>query len=255
MRDDGYKPTGSSACAGARDPHARQGEEPQRVMGIPTDWFGPVNPRITSSLTHPIRAYRRWKLRGTWVPSRQMKTRLDEPLGRHEHNGTGRRRSVSFEELPEPGEVGRHGTGVGPELLVAHAWGPAQREHRLTPLLVRDHPHRVVDDITGGRRDVVIEDTVFIARNEGEANAPFRRFHEPPIACPLDETSSPRAHCGRLQAPRRLVYTSSAGRSIHSLICLDSRVIAPPSQMAAALLLYKTDTGRTGSGDMMGHDE
>jgi hypothetical protein len=62
MRDDNYEtnrvlgvPTGA--------PHARQGEEPQRVMGIPVDWFGPPDPRIQESLAHPIRAFRRWKLR------------------------------------------------------------------------------------------------------------------------------------------------------------------------------------------------
>lgn len=63
MRDDNYEPNRVFGMRRGTDPHARQGEEPQRVMGIPTDWFGPVYPRITSSLTHPIRAYRRWKLR------------------------------------------------------------------------------------------------------------------------------------------------------------------------------------------------
>jgi hypothetical protein len=38
----------------------RQGEEPQRVMGMPTDWFSSADPRITS-LTHPIRTYRQWR--------------------------------------------------------------------------------------------------------------------------------------------------------------------------------------------------
>jgi hypothetical protein len=51
-------------------PHARQGEEPQRVMGMPTDWIGPVDPRL-KSLKNPIRAYREWRLHkrlGSYAP-------------------------------------------------------------------------------------------------------------------------------------------------------------------------------------------
>jgi len=62
MRDDNYEPNRVFGMPRGADPHARQGEEPQRVMGIPVDWFGPVDPRIQQSLAHPIRAYRRWKL-------------------------------------------------------------------------------------------------------------------------------------------------------------------------------------------------
>lgn len=56
------------------------------------------------------------------------------------------------------------------------------------------------------------------------------------------ELPSPLAHCGRLPGARAYSYTSPAGRSIHSLICLDSRVTLPPSQMPVAWLLSKTDT-------------
>jgi hypothetical protein len=62
MRDDDYEPNRVFGIPRGAPP-SRQGEEPQRVMGIPADWFGPVDPRIQQSLAHPIRAYRRWKLR------------------------------------------------------------------------------------------------------------------------------------------------------------------------------------------------
>jgi len=42
------------------DPHARQGEEPQRVMGFPVDWFGAIDRDWARSLPHPIRWCRRW---------------------------------------------------------------------------------------------------------------------------------------------------------------------------------------------------
>lgn len=62
MRDDNYEPNRVLGMPRGADPYARQGEEPQRVMGIPVDWFGSVAPRI-KSLHHPIRAYCQWKLR------------------------------------------------------------------------------------------------------------------------------------------------------------------------------------------------
>jgi hypothetical protein len=61
MPDDGYEPNRVFGMPRGTDPHARQGEEPQRVMGIPIDWFGPIGHDGIQSLTHPIRAYRRWK--------------------------------------------------------------------------------------------------------------------------------------------------------------------------------------------------
>jgi hypothetical protein len=63
MRDDDYEPNRVLGMPRRAHPYARQGEESQRVMGIPVDWFGPVDPRIQQSLAHPIRACRRWKLR------------------------------------------------------------------------------------------------------------------------------------------------------------------------------------------------
>jgi len=45
------------------DPYARQGEEPQRVLGVFVDWYGPVNPDLLRFIKHPIKAYRQWALR------------------------------------------------------------------------------------------------------------------------------------------------------------------------------------------------
>jgi hypothetical protein len=42
------------------NPHARQGEEQQRVLGVPADWFGPVDRDWLHSLAHPVRGYKRW---------------------------------------------------------------------------------------------------------------------------------------------------------------------------------------------------
>ena len=43
-------------------PRARQGEEPQRVMGFPIDSLGPspADREWLLSLAHPIRTYKRW---------------------------------------------------------------------------------------------------------------------------------------------------------------------------------------------------
>lgn len=64
MRDDNYEPNRVFGMPVGRNPHGRQGAEPQRVMGFPTDMSGPVDPRLIS-LTHPIRAYRKWRHRQT----------------------------------------------------------------------------------------------------------------------------------------------------------------------------------------------
>ena len=44
------------------NPHAKQGEEPQHVLGVPVDWYGPVDWDRLRSVRHPIKAYKRWKL-------------------------------------------------------------------------------------------------------------------------------------------------------------------------------------------------
>lgn len=61
MPDDNYEPNRVFGMPRDTPPYARQGEEPQRVMGIPTDWIGPVDPRL-KALKNPIRAYRDWRL-------------------------------------------------------------------------------------------------------------------------------------------------------------------------------------------------
>ncbi len=52
-------------------PHARRGEEPQHVLGVPADWFGPVGGDRLRTLRHPVKAYKRWSLRrrlGPYAP-------------------------------------------------------------------------------------------------------------------------------------------------------------------------------------------
>jgi hypothetical protein len=52
-------------------PHARQDEEPQRVLGVPVDWYGPVDAVRLRSLRHPVKACKRWRLRrrlGPYAP-------------------------------------------------------------------------------------------------------------------------------------------------------------------------------------------
>jgi hypothetical protein len=53
------------------DPYAAQGEEPQHVLGVPVDWYGPVDWDRLRSVRHPIKAYKRWALRrrlGPYAP-------------------------------------------------------------------------------------------------------------------------------------------------------------------------------------------
>ena len=40
--------------------HARYDEEERRVLGVPADWFGPVDRDWFRSLAHPVRSYKRW---------------------------------------------------------------------------------------------------------------------------------------------------------------------------------------------------
>jgi hypothetical protein len=42
------------------DRQARYDEEEQRVLGVPADWFGPVDRDWLRSLAHPVRSYKRW---------------------------------------------------------------------------------------------------------------------------------------------------------------------------------------------------
>ena len=53
------------------DPRARQDEEPQRVLGVPVEWYGPLDWGWLRSVRHPVKAYKRWALRrrlGPYAP-------------------------------------------------------------------------------------------------------------------------------------------------------------------------------------------
>ena len=53
------------------DPYATQGEEPRHALGVPVDWFGPVDSGWLRSVRHPIKAYKRRMLRrrlGPYAP-------------------------------------------------------------------------------------------------------------------------------------------------------------------------------------------
>jgi hypothetical protein len=76
MADDRYEPNRVLGIPISRDPHARQGEEPQRVMGFPVDWFGTAGRDRFGSLAHPIQGYRRWVRRRRLGP---YLTDEDEP--------------------------------------------------------------------------------------------------------------------------------------------------------------------------------
>jgi hypothetical protein len=67
MSGDNYEPNRVLGFPQRRKPHAGQDHdptpyrEPQRVMGFPVDWFGPVlDGEWVESLAHPVRTYRRW---------------------------------------------------------------------------------------------------------------------------------------------------------------------------------------------------
>ena len=66
MADDHYEPNrflGFPVRTGRTDHtghHARQGEESQRVMGFPVDWFGGVDRDQVRPLAQLIQACKRW---------------------------------------------------------------------------------------------------------------------------------------------------------------------------------------------------
>ena len=53
-----------------RRQHRREGEEPQRALGIPVDWFAGVDVEFFRSFLHPVKAYRRWDRRRRLGPTR-----------------------------------------------------------------------------------------------------------------------------------------------------------------------------------------
>jgi hypothetical protein len=51
-------------------PHARQAEEPQRVLGFPVDWLDSAGGGPLPALPHPIRGIKRWarrRMRGPYA--------------------------------------------------------------------------------------------------------------------------------------------------------------------------------------------
>jgi hypothetical protein len=59
-REERNRVFGVPVPSGARD---RPDEEPQRVLGFPVSWFGPVDHDVLRVLTRPIRGYQRWRQR------------------------------------------------------------------------------------------------------------------------------------------------------------------------------------------------
>ncbi len=45
------------------DPYGESGEQSPRLMGMPMDWFGPVDVEWFRTMLHPVRSVRRWKRR------------------------------------------------------------------------------------------------------------------------------------------------------------------------------------------------
>jgi hypothetical protein len=76
MTRDRYEPNRFLGFPVSRDPQARPDEEPQRVMGIPVDWFGPLDNDWLQPLAHPVREYRKWLRRRRLGP---YATEEDEP--------------------------------------------------------------------------------------------------------------------------------------------------------------------------------
>jgi hypothetical protein len=64
MRDDREEPNRVFGIP-LRPPGSsgREGEEHQRLMGFPVDWFGGVDTDALAWFTHPVREYRRWARR------------------------------------------------------------------------------------------------------------------------------------------------------------------------------------------------
>jgi hypothetical protein len=69
MADDHYEPNRFLGFPVRTGPHAKRGEESQRVMGFPVDWvnwFGASDGGSdrdrgqAGPLAHPVRGYKRW---------------------------------------------------------------------------------------------------------------------------------------------------------------------------------------------------
>jgi hypothetical protein len=60
MADQQHEPDRVLGIPLRSDTRTMQGEEPQRVMGFPVDWFADIDLDWVRSLAHPVRGYRRW---------------------------------------------------------------------------------------------------------------------------------------------------------------------------------------------------
>src|SRR6266516_4656929 len=174
-----------------------------------------THPRVTALPERPVRPPRagtscRRERSPSWsyVLASLRALHLDGDLPRQESAPSGRTPGgcgpnrlswrASFKHPLEPGEIGGHCIRVGPKVLIAHTRASAQREHHLTAVSARDHPHRVINDFTRGQRDVVIENAIFIALSKGEANTPSEVSANHCSSTFSTELPSPGAHCGKL---------------------------------------------------------
>lgn len=61
MADDREEQNRVLGMPRGQDPYApRQGEAKQYILGLPADWYGPVDREFFRSLRHPIKACRYW---------------------------------------------------------------------------------------------------------------------------------------------------------------------------------------------------
>jgi hypothetical protein len=68
MAGDEYEPKRVLGFPMARDPQARQDQDPRRVMGFSADSSGRIDIEWIRSLAHPIRGYQRWLRRRRFGP-------------------------------------------------------------------------------------------------------------------------------------------------------------------------------------------
>ena len=78
MPRDNYEPNRIMGFPRTRSPHARQGEEPQRMMGMPADWFSDGGAGHFRPLAHPFREFRQWLLRE--LRERRERRQGDPPI-------------------------------------------------------------------------------------------------------------------------------------------------------------------------------
>lgn len=85
----------------------------------------------------------------------------------------------ALEDGTEARQILGHHRGVPLELVVVD---PAQREHHLRTLGVRQDPQRVVGDGPVGQRDFVVQYAQLVAGHEPHAHASHRGIHDERVA-------------------------------------------------------------------------